>query len=691
MSDHPYTNRLINESSPYLLQHAHNPVDWFPWGPEALEKARSEDKPILLSVGYSACHWCHVMEHESFEDPNVAAMMNQDFVSIKVDREERPDIDAIYMQAVQSMTGQGGWPMTVFLTPDGRPFYGGTYFPPEPRHGMPAFTQLLQHIGELWAKRRADVEHNAGQLTDALQTPALTASTDDVDGSLLDIALSNVISTWDRTNGGWGRAPKFPQPQTVDFALRMYQRTGQPEALAVAEHTLDHMARGGIYDQLGGGFHRYSVDNRWLVPHFEKMLYDNAQLARSYLHAYQITQKPMYRDVVTATLDYILREMTSADGGFYATQDADSEGEEGRYYVWSADEVRSVLGVDALRWAQLFDVSPRGNWEGKTILQQPRPLPEVARVLGMDESSLRVLADRGRARLLAAREARVHPGRDEKVLVSWNGLMLAAFAEAGRVLQRVDYVAAARANAAFVDTHMIRDGHLLHVYKDGQARIDAFAADYVHYAIGLLELYRATFEQSYLEQARGFAHHLLGHFWDSEAGGLFQTSDQAEALIMRPKELFDEAVPSANGVAVELFHRLGVLYGEPDYPKRAAAILKLAAPAIPRYPSAFASMLNALEAVTADPQEVAILGTLDAPDTRALLDVLDRLYLPNTAVVLSSGDAATSSALPLLEARTRRDGRATAYVCRAYACQQPTNDAAELDDQLAHFKATTAP
>ena len=464
-------NRLINETSPYLLQHAHNPVDWYPWGPEALERARREDKPILLSIGYSACHWCHVMEHESFEDESTAELMNEHFVNIKVDREERPDLDAIYMQAVQAMTGHGGWPMTTFLAPDGAPFYGGTYFPPEPRYGMPSFKQVLNGVAHLWETRREDALHNASSLREQLGGAAeIPAGQVALQPEVLDQAFAALRRNYDAKNGGFGGAPKFPQPQTLEFALRCHLRKHDSQALKMVEQTLQKMARGGIYDQLGGGFHRYSVDDRWLVPHFEKMLYDNAQLARVYLHAFQVTGNSFYRRIVEETLDYAVREMVDPEGGFYSTQDADSEGVEGKFFVWSADEVRTILGEDASLFMALYDVTPRGNWEGHTILNQPREPAAVARVLGVPLERLEEIAARGRQKLFAAREKRVHPGRDDKVLVAWNGLMLAAFAEAGRVLDRSDYVEVARRNAEFVLGRMVVDGRLHHVYKMARSR-----------------------------------------------------------------------------------------------------------------------------------------------------------------------------------------------------------------------------
>jgi uncharacterized protein len=673
-------NRLIDETSPYLLQHANNPVEWYPWGPEALAKAKAEDKPILLSIGYSACHWCHVMEHESFEDDATAAIMNEHFVNIKVDREERPDLDAIYMQAVQAMTGHGGWPMTTFLTPAGEPFYGGTYFPPEPRHGIPSFQQVLHAVAHAWEHQRDQMQSNAASLRDQLAGTAQIPPGDlSLTPTILDDAFNGIQRAFELRHGGFGRAPKFPQPETIEFLLRHYLRKGDPEALGMAEYTLQKMARGGIYDQLGGGFHRYSVDERWLVPHFEKMLYDNAQLGRIYLHAFQITGKSIYRQVVEETLDYIVREMTDPAGGFYSTQDADSEGEEGKFFVWTADEVRGLLGADASLFMALYDVTSGGNWEGHTILNQPREPEEVARVLGVSVERLQEVAARGRQRLFAAREQRVRPGRDDKVLVSWNGLMLATFAEAGRVLDRHDYVEVARKNAAFVLEHMVVDGRLQHTYKDGQAKIHAFLEDYTLYALGLVELYRATWDARWIAQARDWAEHILDHFWDDQAGGFFQTSDQHEALITRPKDLFDEAVPSGNGVAADLLLRLASLLGEPDYDRRARSTIELVAPALARYPTAFGKMLNALDLALAEPQEVAIIGAPDSVDTRAMLRALDDLYLPRTAVAAAAPDDQPAiEMIPLLQQRPQRDGRATAYVCRSFVCQAPTTDVAQL-------------
>ncbi|HEX6291138.1 MAG TPA: thioredoxin domain-containing protein [Herpetosiphonaceae bacterium] len=685
MHEPTHTNRLIHETSPYLRQHAHNPVDWYPWGDEALSRARAEDRPILLSVGYSACHWCHVMERESFEDEATARLMNEYFVNIKVDREERPDIDAIYMQAVQALTQHGGWPMTVFLTPDGEPFYGGTYFPPEPRYGMPSFQQVLEAMHDVWLNQRNDAVASARdlaqQLSDAAQIPPGNIS---LTTRLLDSAATAIRQRFDARHGGWGGAPKFPAPQTIDFLLRTYQRRDDPEALKQAETTLLKMAHGGMYDQLGGGFHRYSVDERWLVPHFEKMLYDNAQLARAYLHAYQLTGNAEYRRIVEETLDYVKREMTAPEGGYYAAQDADSEGVEGKFFVWSLAEVRQALGEDAALFAQIYDVTASGNWEHTNILHLPRPLEEIARVTGQPVDRLRDVAERGRRKLFALREQRVHPGLDDKVLTNWNGLMLAAMAEAGRVLKREDYLDSARRNAEFVLSTLSRDGRLLHTYKDGQAKIRGFLSDYALYAEGLLALYRATCETRWLSAARDLAEHMLDHFWDDTDGGFFQTSDEHETLIARPKDLFDEAVPSGNAVAAHVLLQLAALVGDPEYDRRGRATIELVTGGIQRYPSAFATMLNALDFALATPREIAIVGDRADPATQRMLAALDERFLPNVIVAAAApDDTAAVELIPLLRDRPQQHAQPTAYVCRSFVCSLPTTDIATMVQQLA--------
>lgn len=676
-------NHLQNETSPYLLQHAHNPVDWYPWGSEALSLAQAQDKPILLSIGYAACHWCHVMAHESFEDEETAAYMNRHFVNIKVDREERPDLDSIYMQAVIAMTRSGGWPMTVFLTPTGEPFYGGTYFPPAPRYGMPSFHQVLASISQAWRDRREEMRQGARELADFLQRDVdLRGQGQALESDLFARALAAVQRSFDEEQGGFGGAPKFPQPMTIEFLLRDYVRRGDADALHMAEYTLEKMAHGGIYDQLGGGFARYATDERWLVPHFEKMLYDNAQLSRIYLHAWQLTGKPLYRRIVEETLDYILREMRHPDGGFFSSQDADSEGVEGKFYVWRPEEVRQALGDEAELILAYYGVSERGNWEGRNILHVPRMLDEVASRLRLAPDELRTRLQAARHALYQARAQRVWPGLDDKVLTAWNGLMLAAFAEAGRVLRRPDYLQAAVDNAEFLQRAMRRpDGRLWRTWKAGsQARYNAYLEDYAYLADGLLALYQAVFEERWFVWARELADKMLVHFGDEENGGFFDTSDDHETLIQRPKDLQDNAVPSGNAMAAQTLLQLGLYTGEDRYLKAAERSIVALQAAMSQYPTGFAHWLSAAAFMAAEPQEVAVIGDLAADGTQALLDEALRPYRPFQ--VTAAAPPASQTQIPLLQGRSQVEGQATAFVCRHFTCQLPVTTATALAAQL---------
>ncbi len=681
----PPPNRLIHETSPYLRQHAYNPVDWYPWGPEALERARRENKPILLSIGYAACHWCHVMEHESFEDPDTAALMNESFVSIKVDREERPDLDSIYMDVVQAMTGSGGWPMTVFLTPDLVPFYAGTYFPPTDRPGMPSFKRVLQGVADAYRNRPQDVASTVAQVTRYLRDRKLPSASDQLlTPDLLNRAAAALPSQFDPLHGGFGRAPKFPQPMILEFLLRQYLRTGDAQALRIVERTLQRMARGGIYDQLGGGFHRYSVDAIWLVPHFEKMLYDNAQLAWVYLYAFQVTGDAFYRRIVEETLDYVLREMTSSDGGFYATQDADSEGEEGKFYVWSAEEIREALGADDARLFELaYGVTEHGNFEGKNILYLAREPDQVATEAGVSIDVARAAIERGRRLLFERRSTRVWPGRDEKILTSWNGLMIRAMAEAARVLGREDYRAAAARAAEFVLDRLGRNGRLLRTYKDGIAKLNGYLEDYAFLADGLLALYTATFDPRWFEEAQRLVQAMIAWFWDDASGGFYDTSHDHEALVARPRDFYDNATPAGGSVAAEVMLRLASYTGDDDLRQRARKILAPLAEAMAEHPLAFGRLLCALDLYLAEPKEVALIGDPAAADTRALLEVVNRRYQPHLALALSRpGDVAAAQAIPLLRDRPAVDGKATAYVCQNFVCQLPTTEPGDLERQL---------
>jgi uncharacterized protein YyaL (SSP411 family) len=678
-------NRLIHETSPYLLQHAHNPVDWYPWGPEALAAAQAADKPILLSIGYSACHWCHVMEHESFENPEIAALMNDLFVSIKVDREERPDLDSIYMAAVQALSGQGGWPMTVFLTPDGQPVFGGTYYPPEDRPGLPGFRRVLTSVAAAYNERRPEVRESAAELQEYLaQRMDLPGHSGALDPGVLDRAFEAMSGDYETRYGGFGTQPKFPQAMAWEFILRYHYRTGNKRALLMLEHTLWNMARGGIYDQLGGGFARYSTDSKWLVPHFEKMLYDNALLSRLYLHAYQLTGEAFYRRIVEETLDYVRREMVGPEGGFYSTQDADSEGEEGKFFVWTPDEIAAVLGAEDARVVNAYyDVTEHGNFEHKNVLSVPRPVERVAQDLQMTPEAVLVVIEQARPKLFAARETRTHPGTDTKILTGWNGLMLRSFAEAGRVLDRADYREPAEANARIDLRTLMHDGRLFRTYKDGQAKISGFLEDYAFYAAGLLALYEATFDAQWFTAARDLAGQTLAHFADAEGGGFFDTPDDGEALIHRPKDLLESALPSGNSVAADVLQRLALYTAEDAYRAAAEQTLVAAGALLAQYPSGVGEMLCALDFYLSSPQEIAIIGDPAAADTQALLKPIYGSYRPYQVVAAAApADQAAIAAIPLLADRPQRNGQATAYVCRNYACRQPVTTPEELAEQL---------
>jgi uncharacterized protein YyaL (SSP411 family) len=678
-------NRLANETSPYLLQHKDNPVEWYPWGEEALKRAREEDKPILLSVGYSACHWCHVMERESFEDEATARIMNEHFVNIKVDREERPDIDSIYMSAVQAMTRHGGWPMTVLLTPDGAPFYGGTYFPPVPSRGMPSFQQVLLSLADAYENRRDEVLRSAESVREYLQTTtgaALPQTT--VGDQLLDRAAESLMSELDRRFGGFGGAPKFPQAMNLEVLLRHHHRTGDRAALSGVEDTLRAMANGGIYDQLGGGFARYSVDQYWLVPHFEKMLYDNALLSRLYLEAYQATGEEFYKRIAEETLDYVVRDMTSPEGGFYSAEDADSEGEEGKFYVWMPEEMRGELNAEEATIAERYwDVTARGNFEGKNILYVPRPPEAVAAEFGISPEELWERVKEIRSKLFAARERRVRPGRDEKILAAWNGLMLRSFALAARVLKREDYREVAERNAAFLLDELRVDGRLRRSYKDGRARFNGYLEDHAMVADGLVALYEATFQTRWLVEAASLADAVLDLFWDEEGELFYDTPADHEELVTRPRDVYDNAAPSGTSVATDVLLRLSLLLDRDDYRARAEAVLDSLSGGMERLPGAFGRLLAALDFHLSRPREVVIVGDLASPDTQALVDVVYARYLPNKVVAgRAPEDEEAAGFLPLLAERPTRDGRPTAYVCEGYACKNPTTDPEELAGQL---------
>ena len=660
-------------------------MDWYPWGDEAFARARAEDRPLLLSIGYSACHWCHVMERESFENREIAGLMNSLFVNVKVDREERPDVDQIYMQAVQAMTGHGGWPMTVFLTPEGVPFYGGTYFPPEDRHGIPAFPRVLQGVAIAYRERRGEVVEAGRQLLEQMQQgerlrASVTMLTDDV----LMSAFQNVSGQFDERDGGTAGAPKFPQPMIWDSVLRFWKRTGNPRALDMVEHTLTRMARGGMYDQLGGGFHRYSVDAHWLVPHFEKMLYDNAQLARLYLHGWLATGNSEYRRVVEETLDYLVREMRHPAGGFFSAQDADSEGVEGKFFVWTPDELRAALGDEPLAHVAMtyWGVEAGPNFEDHSILHVPRPPKEIAERHGLTEEGLAGAITRARSTLYEARERRVHPGLDDKVLAAWNGLALAAFAEAARALGRADYLGVATASAEFLTTAMVREGRLRRSWKDGEARIRGYLEDHALVGLGLLATYEATFDRRWLDAARGLGDAAIELFWDAEADAFYDTGRDQETLVVRPRSLFDNAVPSGTSVAIELLLRLALHTGEDAYERRALGALRPMADVMARYPTGFGRYLGALDFHLGPVAEVALVWPSGGRAEGPLLNAVAGRYLPNRVMAGAAEGAPDAAGLPLLEGKTTVGGRPAAYVCRRYVCQAPTTDPEALERQL---------
>ncbi len=685
---HEFTNHLINESSPYLLQHAHNPVDWYPWGEEAFAKARLENKPVLLSIGYSACHWCHVMAHESFEDEQIAQLMNENFVNIKVDREERPDLDQIYMNAVQMMTHHGGWPMTVFLTPDAVPFYGGTYFPPQDRYNMPGFPRVLLSITEAYRDRQADIAETSQSLINELRRLSETnATAQPIEKELLDAAYIGIIRSYDAVNGGFGGAPKFPPAMTLEFLLRTHVRTGNPQALEMVRHTAEKMALGGMYDQVGGGFHRYSTDAKWLVPHFEKMLYDNALLSRLYLHYFQISQDKLANDTTTGILDYVLREMTSPDGGFYSTQDADSEGHEGKFFVWDHEEVQKVLnGRDAVLFCEYYDITPGGNFEGKNIPNVKLSMEELAQKHATSLADVEDSIEKSKARLFEIREQRIKPDRDEKILTAWNGLMLASLAEAGAALNRPDYLEAARRNADFLLSNLRCDGLLLRTYKDGVAKFNAYLEDYAFLIEGLVTLYETTGETRWLDEAVTLTDRMIDEFWDKTNGGFYFTGNSHEELIVRSKDYFDNATPSGNSVAAIVLQRLAILTENEEYRNLAIAVLNQIADSARKYPSGFGYALSAVDFLLATPKEIAVIARDQGSLNLFLSDIWGK-YLPNKVIAAQVNEQKTGGNIALLRNRGMIDDKTTAYVCEHYVCKEPVVDLDGLRRQLASLPA----
>ena len=683
MSDE-HTNRLIHETSPYLLQHSHNPVDWYPWGDEAFRKAKAENKPVLLSIGYSACHWCHVMERESFENEKIAALMNELFVNIKVDREERPDLDEIYMNAVQMLTGRGGWPMTMFLTPDGKPFYGGTYFPPEDRQGMPGFSRILQGVAQAYRERPADVEKSVAQILEALHHMAESQPSEkDFARDVIGESCEKIARAYDPENGGLGQAPKFPNAGVYELFLRHYHETANERYLEIVTHTLTKMGRGGIYDHVGGGFHRYSVDAKWLVPHFEKMLYDNAQLLRIYSQAYVITREPLFKSVVEESARYLLREMYHSEGGFYSTQDADSEGEEGKFFVWTPAEIDALLGAeDSEVFARMYDVTEEGNFEGKNILHPILTVDQASKFFRKEKLEIETLVSRAKGKLFAAREKRIKPFRDEKIIAAWNGLMLSGLAETIKITGDPSCVKAARRTVDFLFARMFCDGFLLHVYKDGQAKLRGYLDDYAFVTVGLLDLYEVLFDRSLIDRASELGEIMLREFWDERCGGLFYTGKSHEPLISRAKPVFDASIPSGNAMAAQLLLRLCRIVGNEDYRVRAETILRCYYDAMASQPFGFAHMFCALDCYLHPSKEIVVVGKNDDWRTADLIEEIHSVYLPNKVLQLGEPGQPLENISPLLAGKTQIDGRPTVYVCQNCTCSAPVTNRAELKPLL---------
>ncbi len=680
-ASHRHTNHLIHEQSPYLLQHAHNPVDWYPWCKEALRRAREENKPIFLSIGYSTCHWCHVMERESFENEAIAALMNEYFICIKVDREERPDLDEIYMAAVQGMTGQGGWPMSVFLTPQLKPFFGGTYFPPEDRFGRPGFKSVLLQIHELWGQEHARILSAAEQISNRLgQLELVESAAGELDAMPVQTLYEQISTSFDPENGGWGGAPKFPRGDYGSLCLRWFRKSGDKHALTMALSTLEHMADGGIYDQLGGGFARYSTDPSWLVPHFEKMLYDNAQLVFHYLEAYQLTGEERYAEIAGGTLDYVLREMTDPRGGFYSAEDADSEGEEGKFYVWDAAEVERVLPSKLLAPFRLaYGLSEQGNWEGSNILHRAMGDPEVAAALKLPVLAVREALEKARQVLLSLRAKRTRPALDDKVLAAWNGLMIQTMARASVVLKEPRYLGAAEKAADFILNDMMAEGKLQRRWREGRAGIDAYAEDYAMLVGGLLELYECSFQPRFFAAAVNLHRTMMKEFADEKDGALFNTRAGESELLVRVKVGYDGATPTANSVAASNMLSLYELTGEDEYARQLEQILHAFWGALSTRPATMTRMVLVLDAYLGDRTELVLAGRLK--EVLPLLQEARASYNPDLFISHASPDRNSEDLLPALAGRVSLDG-ATAYVCRAFSCQQPTRDPATMLKEL---------
>ena len=679
-------NRLIHETSPYLLQHAYNPVDWNPWGEDALRRAQSENKPILLSIGYSACHWCHVMEHESFENDKIAALMNQYFINIKVDREERPDLDEIYMQATVAMNqGHGGWPMTVFLTPDQEPIFAGTYFPPTDRWGRPGFATVLHNIGEAWSKDQSNIIKQATRFTTRLRNSIQATSPLAVGQAEMDAAVEQFAQDFDSRYGGFGRAPKFPPATGLSLLLRQYALTKNDQPLTMVRTTLDAMAAGGLYDQIGGGFARYSTDDRWLVPHFEKMLYDNALLARTYIEAFQVTDDPNYRRIATETLDYILREMTSPEGGFYSATDADSEGVEGKFFVWTPEQIREVVGneEDAKRFCAYYDITPEGNWEHHNIPNTPKNLDQVAQEVGCSQEELQQTLERVRPLIYQARLQRIPPGLDDKIITAWNGMMIGTMAEAGRVLGARQYVDAATQAADFLlDTLARPESRLFRTYRNGKAHLEGCLEDYAYLSEAMIDLYEANGQERYLHEAVALAERILEDFSDHEQGGFFTTGIHHESLILRSREGPDGATPSGNAVAATALARLSFHFGREDFREASTKAIRAYGHQIAQVPRGFSKSLMVVDLLLNGPIELALVGQTGQSDYEQLCTEVHQRFIPNR-IIAYRHDQEAETTHPLLAGKTLVDGKAALYVCRNFSCEEPITNPNTVSAALA--------
>jgi uncharacterized protein YyaL (SSP411 family) len=675
-------NHLFAENSPYLLQHANNPVDWYPWGEEALKKAKTENKPIFLSIGYAACHWCHRMREESFEDLETARLMNEGFVSIKVDREERPDIDSIYMQATVAMSGSGGWPMSVFLTPDLQPFYAGTYFPPVRRYNMPSFKEVLTNIAKVWREDRQEVDRVGNQVLQHIQPQLFSENRSAISSQALEAATKSLLDSYDWGYGGWGNAPKFPQPMTIEYLLRRATSdTPQKEQiLKTSVHVLNAMSRGGMYDVVGGGFSRYSVDNFWRTPHFEKMTFDNAQLALAYLHGYLVTGNADYHRICEETLDFVLRELTHSEGGFFSSLDADSDGEEGKFYIWTQDDLEEVLGSDFDFFKTAYGITPSGNWEGKTILQRVLDDTTLATRFKMEQKELRQKLSACHAKLLEVRSSRIRPATDDKVLVMWNSLMLKVFAEAGRYLNRQDYLQVAIRNARFLLSNLYVNDRLHRSWREGQAKHNAYLEDYAGLILALLALYQSDPNHEWYRSALKLADEMVEHFADPN-GGFFDTRDDHETLLVRPKDIQDNATPSGNALAATALLELAAYGDRTEWQDLAEEILSSVNGAMLRYPTAFAQWLCAADFAIGPIHEVAIIGDSQRTETKELLNALWKTYRPRQVTAISTYPPGPDGPA-LLKDRPLLNDLPTAYICQGFVCLQPVNSPIEMETQL---------